>query len=94
MARCRPLPFGYDCITVEHGNDSVVTHDGRVHRDGRTLYIVHSRFCLDKVFGVEDDNDKVFNESMKPLIDHCLLNNQKKSTLLLFGQTGTGKTYT
>ena len=26
MARCRPLPFGYDSLTVEHGNHSVVCH--------------------------------------------------------------------
>lgn len=72
MARCRPLTFGYDSLTPEHGNHSVVVHDGRVHRDGRSLYLVHSRFSLDRVFCQGADNDEVFQEVLLPLLQRVL----------------------
>lgn len=98
MARKRPLQDDeilggeFDSLSVEAGNNAAVVHDGRVHRDGRTLYMVHSRFCLDRVFGESEGNDVVYADAAKPLVESALAGG--RSTMVLFGQTGTGKTYT
>jgi len=98
MARKRPLQESelaigeYDSATAECSNNAVVIHDGRVHRDGRTLYMVHSRFCLERVFTEVEGNSAVYEEAAKPLLEKAQAGG--RSTLLLFGQTGTGKTYT
>lgn len=100
LARQRPLLPGeseagaYGCISREATNNAVVVHDGRVHRDGRTLYMVHSRFCLDRVFGAGDSNDAVYADAVRPLLNSVKSGLGRHATLLLFGQTGTGKTYT
>lgn len=98
MARKRPLrpeereAGTYDSISVEGANSSTIVHDGRVHRDGRTLYMVHSRFCLDRIFGEADTNTEVYDEAARPLAQAAMSGG--RATLLMFGQTGTGKTYT
>lgn len=98
MARMRPLQPEeledtlYESGSLEEANKSVVVHDGRVHRDGRTLYSQHSRFCLDQVFGKKHGNSDVFTAAAKPLLDSAV--NGGRSTLVFFGQTGTGKTHT
>eukprot|EP00929_Paragymnodinium_shiwhaense_P043020 TRINITY_DN22171_c0_g1_i1.p1 TRINITY_DN22171_c0_g1~~TRINITY_DN22171_c0_g1_i1.p1 ORF type:complete len:708 (+),score=161.29 TRINITY_DN22171_c0_g1_i1:77-2200(+) len=98
MARKRPLlqdeveAEAYDSVSTENSNNAVVVHDGRVHRDGRTLYMSHSRFCLDRIFQEKDDNEVVYAEAARPLLDSAATG--ARSTLIMFGQTGTGKTYT
>lgn len=98
LARKRPLQpreleaGAYDSMSVEDANSAVIVHDGRVHRDGRTLYMSHSRFCLDRVFGEAAGNDAVYAEAARPLLEVARAGG--RSTLLLFGQTGTGKTHT
>jgi hypothetical protein len=98
MARKRPLQpaecedGAYDSISIEGANSATIVHDGRVHRDGRTLYMVHSRFCLDRIFGEHDSNSDVYEEAAKPLAQAAMAGG--RATLMMFGQTGTGKTYT
>jgi len=98
MARKRPLQpqeleaQAYDSISVEGENNAAVVHDGRVHRDGRTLYMTHSRFCVDRIFDERDSNADVYAEALRPLLRR--VEQGDRATLLLFGQTGTGKTYT
>ncbi|CAE7288449.1 KIN13B [Symbiodinium sp. CCMP2592] len=98
MARTRPLQPQeledklYESISSERGNNAIVVHDGRVHRDGRTIYAVHSRFCLDAVFHERVDNQEVFEEAVQPLLNASLEGG--RATVVFFGQTGTGKTYT
>lgn len=54
LARTRPLQLSevdeklYESLSSEGGNHSIIVHDGRVHRDGRTIYTNHSRlgFCF------------------------------------------------
>ncbi|CAE7343918.1 DSK1 [Symbiodinium necroappetens] len=98
MARTRPLQPQeledklYESISSERGNNAIVVHDGRVHRDGRTIYAVHSRFCLDAVFHERADNQEVFEEAVQPLLNASLEGG--RATVVFFGQTGTGKTYT
>mmetsp|Transcript_45086 Transcript_45086/g.97944 ORF Transcript_45086/g.97944 Transcript_45086/m.97944 type:complete len:646 (-) Transcript_45086:30-1967(-) len=98
LARKRPLQENeveagaYDSVTCEGINNAVVVHDGRVHRDGRTLYMSHSRFCLDRVFSENHGNDAIYEEAARPLAQAAMEGG--RATLMLFGQTGTGKTYT
>mmetsp|Transcript_59963 Transcript_59963/g.111186 ORF Transcript_59963/g.111186 Transcript_59963/m.111186 type:complete len:662 (-) Transcript_59963:160-2145(-) len=98
MARKRPVQAEekeigqYDSVSIEGKNNAVVVHDGRVHRDGRTLYMVHSRYCLDRIFSEVESNARVYTEAAKPLLEAVLKGN--RSTFILFGQTGTGKTHT
>ena len=93
MARTRPLQETehYESVSSELGNRSVIVHDGRVHRDGRTIYTNHSRFCLDQVFAQESSNLEVYQAAARPLLEACLQGG--RSSLIFFGQTGTGKTY-
>mmetsp|Transcript_68968 Transcript_68968/g.121969 ORF Transcript_68968/g.121969 Transcript_68968/m.121969 type:complete len:661 (-) Transcript_68968:87-2069(-) len=98
MARARPLQpaelddDGYPCVSSEGANNAVVVHDGRVHRDGRTLYTQHSRFCVDRIFSEWETNDDVYEDAAKPLVDAAATGS--RATLIFFGQTGTGKTFT
>lgn len=98
LARLRPLlpeereASAYASLSTEDENNAMVVHDGRVHRDGRTLYMVHSRFCLDRVFGAEEPTRELYADACRPLLQAALAG--RRATLLLFGQTGTGKTYT
>lgn len=50
----------YESLSSEGGNHSIIVHDGRVHRDGRTIYTNHSRFCLDGVFPQDASNEQVY----------------------------------
>lgn len=98
LARTRPLQNSevdeklYESLSSEGGNHSIIVHDGRVHRDGRTIYTNHSRFCLDGVFPQDASNVQVYQEAAQPLLRSAL--EGQRSTLIFFGQTGTGKTYT
>ena len=99
MARTRPLQDQelesklYESLSSEAGSTSIIVHDGRVHRDGRTIYTHHSRFCLDGVFPQDASNRQVFEEAAEPLLKYSI-EEGGRSTLIFFGQTGTGKTYT
>ena len=49
-------------------------------------------FVFDNIFNESTNNEEVFNESIKAMIDKILLG--YNSTALAYGITGTGKTYT
>ena len=49
-------------------------------------------FVFDNIFNESSNNEKVFNESIKTMIDKILQG--YNSTALAYGVTGTGKTYT
>lgn len=57
-----------------------------------------SRTRYDHTFGDADDNSEVFRQVVRPLLDHVLDRAPgcapRFATLLAFGQTGAGKTYT
>jgi len=91
-ARIRPIHEGYRSLSTEDANSSVVTHDGRLKADGRRMYMIHQRYHLDKVFGEKSTTEDIFNDLVPPLLENVA--NGKSASLLLFGQTGTGKTYT
>mmetsp|Transcript_16217 Transcript_16217/g.50920 ORF Transcript_16217/g.50920 Transcript_16217/m.50920 type:complete len:336 (+) Transcript_16217:41-1048(+) len=89
MARKRPLLPSerearlYDTLSTEGANNAVVVHDGRVHRDGRTLYMVHSRFCLDRIFGASESNDTVYTDAAQPLLHAAAAGGRAVALLLV-----------
>jgi len=96
--RKRPLlPFElksgeYDVIDTDHSQSTIVCHDGCLARSGRRLTMNHRFYRFDKIWGQNTDNAQVFNEEVKPLVDWTMAGNN--STVLCYGQTGTGKTHT
>ncbi|KAJ8610487.1 hypothetical protein CTAYLR_007764 [Chrysophaeum taylorii] len=87
----RIKPTG-DVAAVERGpGGRVLLHDPRLTRSGRTLRVTHRHFDVDGV--VDRDVDDVVDPLFR------VLGNDEdgapsQACLLLFGQTGTGKTYT
>ena len=91
----------YDAVQANHKHLSpfdkslaptVVTHDGRCARNGRILTINHRSYIFDRVFDEYASNTSVCENEVDPLLKRAM--DGGFSTLILFGQTGTGKTYT
>jgi len=84
VARVRPLlPFETvqstrSCVTV-HGAQTLVMGKDRV-------------FAFDAVFGPGAQQDSLYGEWVSPLVDGLF--NGYNATVLAYGQTGTGKTFT
>ena len=55
------------------------------HKDDKT-------FTYDYVFDIGQDQETIFNDCVKNLIDGCF--DGYNATVLAYGQTGSGKTYT
>lgn len=67
----------------------VVVHAGQVKRD-RTSSVVHRRFDLDGFFDGCSTEEEVFSSCCGPILSSP----RQRGTVILFGQTGTGKTHT
>lgn len=82
------LNFGaYDVCTLDTKN-GVTLHEGRLARNGRQLNMTHHQFVVDRVYGENADNATVCLDAVEPLISWAETGHS--STLLCFGQTGTG----
>jgi len=73
-------------------NSSVTTHDGHLARNGRILTINHRSYKFDRVWDEYTYNEQVCEDEVAPLVQWALQGNS--ATVLYFGQTGTGKTFT
>jgi hypothetical protein len=71
----------------------IALHDGRLDRTGRRLNMRHFQYGFDRVFHPEHNNEEVCEQVMRPLLRHAMAQ-RRDGTLILYGQTGTGKTYT
>lgn len=71
---------------------SMLLHEGKLARNGRLLSMTHHHVLFDRVYGESTSTVDICEDVVSPLIDRCFQG--KSSTLLCFGQTGTGKTYT
>jgi hypothetical protein len=95
--RKRPLlPFeraqgSYEVAHVS-GNHSILLHEGKLARNGRLLSMSHHQFAVDNVYDENTSNDELCRQVVDPLLSWAERGN--KATMLCFGQTGTGKTYT
>eukprot|EP01034_Spumella_vulgaris_P025750 gene25750-32239_t len=67
-------------------------HEGKLARNGRQLSMTHYEYVFDEVYGDTASNLDVCKRSVEPLLSWAVKGNQ--SSVLCFGQTGTGKTYT
>ena len=87
------MHLNYDAASTTTAPDSSITfHDGRLARNGKRLSMMHSTFQVDKVFGAEANNEQLTESEVAPMLTRA--NNGGNATLVCFGQTGTGKTYT
>ncbi|KEG05785.1 putative kinesin, partial [Trypanosoma grayi] len=80
VARIRPLPSSDSALAV------VPLDERRVCVGNRRVYHV------DRVFGIADSTELIFYESVVGLVDRFLAG--YNATVLAYGPTGTGKTYT
>eukprot|EP00434_Breviolum_minutum_P011549 symbB.v1.2.010184.t1/scaffold664.1/size175145/4 len=69
----------------------VVCHDGRLHRTGRRLEMLHKKFVLDKAYDETVSDCEFYADAVKPLVASL---NGAEATIICYGQTGTGKTHT
>ena len=80
--------FGaYDVCTIDTKN-GLTLHEGRLARNGRQLSMTHHQFVVDRVYNDTADNQYVCLDAVEPLISWAETGHT--STLLCFGQTGTG----
>lgn len=105
MVRCRPaLLAGQINNAAGSKQRQPIISDGganvvQVHEDERCIEVVQPdgneeprRFYFDSVFGPESDNEQVYMRSVRKLVQSAFLG--YNCTVFLYGQTGTGKTYT
>jgi len=81
----------FDSVATDAAIGGVVCHDGRLHRSGRRLTMTHHHFQFDRVWPAAASNDDVY-ASVQPLVKRAAFG--LDSTVLCYGQTGTGKTHT
>ena len=98
FARVRPLNAQertggeYEAIG-SHGRSTLVVHDARMSRSGRRLSMMHSWYKSDGLFGPEAAESSVHDAVLLPLMRRVLAG-QGDATVILYGQTGAGKTHT
>ena len=81
----------YDALTIDDKTGQCVVHDGKAGRDMST-YTLHREFALDGVYGASADERQMLSRVVDPLCE--LAHGGGAASLILFGQTGTGKTHT
>lgn len=97
-ARKRPLlPIEilegcYDSCDSRSISKGLTLHDGKLARNGRLLHMTHRSYVFDEVFDESVGNFSMCQSTIDPLLQFAL--SGRNATLLCFGQTGTGKTYT
>jgi kinesin family protein 2/24 len=96
--RSRPLHHfemnsgAYNCLYAKPKESTIILHDGRLARNDRSLSMKHSHYVLDRVWNEEATNNDICIDEIEPLVKQ--IENGNNASLILFGQTGTGKTYT
>jgi kinesin family protein 2/24 len=83
----------YDvCNTsVAPSGSTVVLHHGQLARNGRRLSMAHRSFRVDAALGDCVDNESFARRECSSILSH--VSGSGSATILAFGQTGTGKTY-
>mmetsp|Transcript_13506 Transcript_13506/g.24879 ORF Transcript_13506/g.24879 Transcript_13506/m.24879 type:complete len:707 (-) Transcript_13506:40-2160(-) len=69
---------------------SITLHCGRVGRSGNRLTTEHRLYSFDRVFSENTDNQEIGNSAL----GEAKVMGNKPRTVICYGQTGTGKTYT
>jgi hypothetical protein len=84
------LQGAYEVARIS-GNHSILLHEGKLARNGRLLSMSHHQFAVDNVYDEVTSNDELCRQVVEPLLGWAERGN--KSTMLCFGQTGTGKVF-
>ncbi|KAL0239027.1 hypothetical protein PCE1_004718 [Barthelona sp. PCE] len=92
VARCRPL----NSTERKDKRKDIV----RVDRETNQIYIANPHkpdnppkgFTFDRVYGITSTQQMVYEETAHPIVENVL--EGYNGTILAYGQTGTGKTYT
>lgn len=82
MVRCRP--------SLDHPEEDKICV--QVNGPDRCIDIGERKFYFDQVFGPETNNELVYMRSARSLVEAAFKG--YNCTIFLYGQTGTGKTYT
>lgn len=69
----------------------VTIHNGKLARSGRQLSMTHLHYFVSKYFSEYDSNEIVSSYAVEPHLKWAEAGND--STILFYGQTGTGKTH-
>ncbi len=91
------IPYDACCANLNPKGYCLCLHDGKLARHGRRLSMQHHFFFANRVWSELDNNEAFCKEELLPLLEHILPGQglaDKRATLICFGQTGTGKTYT
>jgi len=67
-------------------------HDGKIHSSGLKLILRHHLYPYIKSY-MNESNEYIFDESIRNKLNDTIYGNGDL-TIMLYGQTGTGKTYT
>lgn len=86
--RKKPIEKNKDTIRIE--NNEIFVHSNKLSYSLDDVHHCH-RFQFDKAYGGESNNIEIFTDSVESMVDHVL--NGGCSTIMAYGQTGTGKTH-
>ena len=70
----------------------VTVHEGSLDRSGRRMEMVHHNLMFHKLWDDTVSNEAVSKDIVDPLV--AFVQGGKSATVIMYGQTGTGKTYT
>ncbi|KAJ1628207.1 P-loop containing nucleoside triphosphate hydrolase protein, partial [Pavlovales sp. CCMP2436] len=83
----------YSALDCTSSARALVCHDGRLARSGRQLTMTHKFYACDSVIKPDATDTHVYERALAPLLAR-VLDGRGDATLLLYGQTGAGKTHT
>lgn len=86
--RKRPIEASKDVIEIE--NNTIIVHNNKLSYSLNDILCSH-KFQFDKVYNGESTNNEIFKNSIENMVDYTL--NGGCSTVVAYGQTGTGKTH-
>lgn len=78
------------CAPLQRRQISV--HEGSLDRSGRRMEMIHHNLMFHKIWNESVPNEDVGADILDPLVQ--FVENGKAATVVMYGQTGTGKTYT
>lgn len=87
MVRCRPLAVPAGGGTIKEASGGV-----KVLENEKSVEVEQRQFKFDGVFGPESNNEQVYMRSARKLVEFAFKG--YNCTCFLYGQTGTGKTFT
>jgi len=86
----------YDVVSIENVNESshdvCVVHNCVMHADMQRMLVKPTRYPVTAAFDEHCGDDDVYRHIAEPLVRNAV--NEGVATILMYGQTGCGKSYT